>query len=120
MARGNYSRGSHMSGHFRSSPSRGPVRVRRWSGRVLELLERRELLSAYFVSWSAGNDDNAGTAAAPWRTLQHAANRVRAGDVITVRAGLYDGFQLTTDGTEAAPIRFLAEPGVTITRANPR
>lgn len=88
------------------------------NGPGIELLERRELLSAYYVSWSEGNDANAGTASAPWRTLQHAADSLAAGDVVTVRAGLYAGFQLTTDGTASAPIRFVAEPGVTIDRPN--
>src|ERR1039458_1932878 len=36
-----------------------------------------------------GNDANAGTQAAPFRTIQHAANLVQPGDVITVHAGVY-------------------------------
>ena len=36
-----------------------------------------------------GNDSNAGTRAAPLRTIQHAADLAQAGDVITVHAGVY-------------------------------
>lgn len=36
-----------------------------------------------------GNDANAGTPAAPLRTIQGAADRAQAGDVITVHAGTY-------------------------------
>ena len=43
----------------------------------------------YYVSTS-GNDNNAGTLAAPWRTIQHAANTVKAGDTVQVRAGTYN------------------------------
>lgn len=43
----------------------------------------------YYVSTS-GNDNNAGTLAAPWRTIQKAANTVHAGDTVLVRAGTYN------------------------------
>jgi hypothetical protein len=43
----------------------------------------------YYVSTS-GNDNNAGTLAAPWRTIQKAANTVQAGDTVQVRAGTYN------------------------------
>jgi alpha-N-arabinofuranosidase len=36
-----------------------------------------------------GKDTNPGTAAAPFRTIQHAANLAHPGDVITVHAGVY-------------------------------
>jgi parallel beta-helix repeat protein len=71
----------------------------------------------YFVS-PTGNDSAAGTSAAPWKTLQRAANVVNAGDRVTVRAGNYVGFDLTTSGTAAAPIEFDADPGVLINQRN--
>ena len=43
----------------------------------------------YYVS-TAGNDNNAGTLAAPWRTIQKAANTVHAGDTVQVGAGTYN------------------------------
>lgn len=61
-----------------------------------------------------GSNANPGTAAAPWATLQHAADRVAPGDRVVVRPGNYKGFYLDTSGTAAAPIEFFAEPGVLI------
>src|SRR6476619_7386432 len=84
----------------------------------LDALEPRRLLSGvtYYVSPSAGSDANLGTSAAPFATLQHAADRVGAGDTVVARAGTYAaGFVLGWDGpvagTAANPIRFLADPG---------
>ena len=44
--------------------------------------------SVYYVSTS-GLDTNPGTKAAPWRTIQHAASKAKAGDTVFVRAGVY-------------------------------
>jgi parallel beta-helix repeat protein len=87
----------------------------------VEALERRELLAGdlFFVS-PTGNDSAAGTEAAPWRTLQKAANAVTAGDTVTVQAGTYVGFDLRADGTAAEPITFSAQPGVVINQRNNR
>ena len=41
----------------------------------------------------------AGSAAAPWKTLQHAAEQVGPGDRVTVRPGNYAGFPSETSGT---------------------
>jgi len=45
--------------------------------------------STFYVSTS-GNDSNPGTQAAPWRTVQHAADTVRAGSIVNVRGGVYE------------------------------
>jgi hypothetical protein len=37
----------------------------------------------------AGNDLNPGSQAAPWRTVQHAAETARAGSTVNVRGGIY-------------------------------
>ena len=71
----------------------------------------------YFVS-STGSDTAAGSNAAPWKTLQQAANIVGPGDRVTVRTGSYVGFDLTRSGTAAAPIEFDADPGVLINQRN--
>ncbi|APW59888.1 DUF4082 domain-containing protein [Paludisphaera borealis] len=79
------------------------------------------MLSNFFVS-PTGSDTGAGTAAAPWKTLQHAADTVQAGDVVDVKAGSYAGFIMgwngPQSGTAAAPITFKAEPGATINARN--
>jgi hypothetical protein len=43
----------------------------------------------YYVSTS-GSDSNPGTLSQPWRTIQHAANSVHAGDTAEVEGGTYN------------------------------
>ena len=66
----------------------------------------------YYVS-TAGNDTNAGTLAAPWRTIQHAANSVHAGDTVQVESGTYNEIvTLTTSGNATQGyITFTNYPG---------
>ncbi len=68
---------------------------------------------------TTGNDGADGALTTPWRTLQRAANLVRAGDQVIVRPGHYAGFNLTTSGTATNPIVFSAEPGVIVDAPNP-
>jgi hypothetical protein len=44
--------------------------------------------SVFYVS-TTGNDANAGTQAAPWRTVQHGVDSVHAGGTVNVRGGVY-------------------------------
>ena len=76
-----------------------------------ERLEERLALATYYVS-NLGNDNGAGSSAAPWVTLQKAADTVVAGDTVIVRAGTYVGFDIRRDGTAASRITFSAEPGL--------
>ncbi|MBK9797853.1 MAG: right-handed parallel beta-helix repeat-containing protein [Holophagaceae bacterium] len=96
----------------------------------------------YYVDPS-GDDANDGSAAHPFRTLQHAADvvtqvavaggltvkvgnitsaRVSGPETVIVRAGSYAGFQLNWDtpvaGSASAPITFQADPGAVITSRN--
>lgn len=75
--------------------------------------------SAQYVVSPSGNDLAAGTAAAPWKTLQHAAEEVGPGDFVTVKPGNYAGFHLETSGAEGSPITFFGEPGVLVNQPNP-
>src|SRR4051812_48216775 len=86
-------------------------------GGLGERLENRDLMTAVFVS-PAGSDAGPGTTDQPWLTLQHAADLVAPGDVVTVRAGTYTGFQLSRIGTANAPITFHGEAGATISSRN--
>jgi hypothetical protein len=45
--------------------------------------------SSFYVS-ATGADSNPGTQTAPWRTVQHAADTVRAGSTVNVRGGVYE------------------------------
>lgn len=66
------------------------------------------------------SDANPGTEALPWRTLQHAADRLEPGDVLVVRAGSYQGFCALTGGTAESPITYWAEREEVILRETAR
>ncbi|MEX2188887.1 MAG: right-handed parallel beta-helix repeat-containing protein [Pirellulales bacterium] len=102
---------------WQNRPRRQPPRTgRRY---LVECLERRDLLAGdHFYVSPTGSNSAAGTAEAPWLTLQKAANTVSAGDTVTVRSGTYVGFDLRTDGTASDPITFSAEPGAVINQRN--
>ena len=74
-------------------------------------------VASLYVSPS-GSDSAAGTSSAPFKTIQKAANVARAGDVVSVAAGTYVGFQLTTSGTSSSRIVFRANGTVNITQAS--
>lgn len=53
------------------------------------------------------NDDNPGTAAAPFNTIGKAATVAAAGDTVAIRGGVYrESVSLETNGTADKPIRF--------------
>ena len=65
-----------------------------------------------------GSDDNPGTAEAPWRTIQHAADTAQPGDTVCVGSGDYSAegeLFFSNSGTAEAPITFAAAPGETVT-----
>ena len=45
--------------------------------------------NSFYVA-TTGDDANPGTQAAPWRTIQHAADTARAGSTVSVRGGVYE------------------------------
>jgi uncharacterized protein YjdB len=66
----------------------------------------------HYVDAAAGNDANAGTSAAPWRTLQHAADVTSPGDTVIVNDGVYTGggnvVTISRSGTAAGWLVFRA------------
>lgn len=67
----------------------------------------------HFVSLD-GDDSNAGTEEAPFRTLQHAISQVRRGEVIVVRGGVYHESSTITFQNNGLPdqiITLTAYPG---------
>lgn len=67
---------------------------------------------------ATGDDGAPGTEAAPWKTIQHAADRVNPGETVIVHVGTYAGFRVGAAGTQAAPIAFIADGVVTIDGAS--
>ena len=69
---------------------------------------------SYYVA-TTGSDDNSGSISAPWRTIQHAANTVLAGDTVYVRGGVYkEHVNIPVSGSLAAGYTtFQSYPGET-------
>ncbi|MCP4688768.1 MAG: DUF1565 domain-containing protein, partial [Desulfobacterales bacterium] len=67
----------------------------------------------YYASPS-GDDAASGSSTRPWRTLQHAADMVSAGDVLIIRSGEYAGFRAQSGGAAGAPITFRADAGASV------
>jgi hypothetical protein len=61
----------------------------------------------------SGSDSNAGTEAAPWRTIGHALTSLRAGDVLVVHGGTYIEHVSASlaAGTSSAPVLVRAAAG---------
>jgi hypothetical protein len=64
----------------------------------------------YYVDGISGTDSNPGTQALPWKTIQEAANSLRAGDTAIVNAGTYDErVAIRTSGRSGSLISFVAQ-----------
>ncbi|MGA8621785.1 MAG: Ig-like domain repeat protein [Candidatus Sulfotelmatobacter sp.] len=69
--------------------------------------------ATYYVS-TTGKNSNPGTIGAPWLTIQHAANTVKAGATVYVFGGVYhESVNFPASGTASAPITFRSYPGQT-------
>src|SRR5580693_6649463 len=70
--------------------------------------------SSFYVS-TTGDDSNPGTQTAPWRTVQHAADTVRAGTTVNVRGGVYEELvAIKTSGNATdGYVTFRSYPGET-------
>ncbi len=65
----------------------------------------------YYVATN-GNDNWAGSEESPWKTIQHAAQTVVAGDVVYIKAGTYnESVSVAHSGTSNSYIVFSAYPG---------
>ena len=75
----------------------------------------------YFVATN-GCDGADGSAARPWRTIQRAADVAKAGDIVTIRGGVYrEWVKPANAGRADAPITYRAAKGekVVVTGADP-
>jgi len=76
--------------------------------------------TSYYVSADSGSDSNPGTLAAPFQTIQQAADTAKSGDTIYIRGGTYEETVTPAgSGTSAQPIRYQAynDEDVTISGA---
>ncbi len=81
---------------------------------ALALLVSTTASAATWHVATTGDDAAAGTSTAPWLTIQHASDRVGAGDTVVIHAGSYRGFRVGASGTAAQPIVFSGDGHVTI------
>jgi len=75
--------------------------------------------ATYVVDRAAGNasDENAGSAAAPWKTIARAAaaRELEPGDTVLIRSGVYrEHVDIQVSGEEGKPITFAAAPGARV------
>ncbi len=93
----------------------------RFSAFVLVVAASTTPAATYYVATN-GNDADPGTLAQPWKTLQHAADRVAPGDTVEVRAGDFAGASFATSGTATRQIVVEAYAGESpsITADNPK
>lgn len=69
--------------------------------------------NAYYVA-PTGSDTNPGTSESPWRTIQHAADTLVAGETVYIRGGTYnEAVRPMNSGSAAGAITFSAYPGET-------
>ena len=68
--------------------------------------------ATYVVDQSKGDDQGAGTTAAPWKTISRGMAAAIAGDTILVKAGVYrESVSVTRSGEPDKPVTLKAVPG---------
>jgi parallel beta-helix repeat protein len=73
--------------------------------------------SIFFVDGASGSDNNEGSEARPWKTIQHANDKLQPGQTVLVRAGEYRRTdysviaEITKSGRPGAYITYKAYPG---------
>ncbi len=78
------------------------------------LIQNASIAETRYVSVS-GSDSAGGTIAAPWRTIQHAADLLKPGDKLLISAGTYrEQIVLKRGGTALQPISISAVPGARV------
>ncbi len=82
--------------------------------RRLPLASQRALANGptYFVDSAAGDDRNDGGRETPWKSVRHALGKIKAGDVLCLRGGVYyEQVALQHAGTQDRPITIRGYPG---------
>jgi len=87
-----------------------PVRASAAAAKLPPLLPRSRGKTFYVAT--SGSDSSPGTKQRPWKTIQHALNRLRPGQRALVRRGMYvQDHVIERSGTRTAPITVAAYPG---------
>jgi hypothetical protein len=97
----------------RLGPSGHRISVRRTALLLLFLATAAARAASYHVDagHAASSDSGVGSENSPWKTVQHAADSARAGDVIIVHPGHYgEVITVKSSGTPELPVTLLAVP----------
>jgi parallel beta-helix repeat protein len=81
---------------------------------LLILIATTAAQASTFHVATAGSDQNPGTSAQPWNTLQHAVDTVQPGDTILVEGGTYTGCRVGNSGRENAVCTVSADSGAAV------
>src|SRR5262245_8104973 len=67
---------------------------------------------ARFVDGAKGDDAGDGTKGKPWKTIRHAAAKLKPGETLYLRGGVYhEALTLTLQGKPGQPITIRSHPG---------
>ena len=78
---------------------------------IAAVLSAEAKTTTYFVALT-GSDSNAGTQKSPFRTIQHAADLMKPGQVCMIKGGRYrETVTLTQSGSSEQPLVFMAAGG---------
>ena len=67
---------------------------------------------AYFVDAKRGNDANPGSKEKPWKTVQHGITRLKLGETLYLRGGIYyENLGCKLNGHPEAPVTVRSYPG---------
>lgn len=81
---------------------------------ALACLTRPSGAESFYVSL-AGNDAASGTAATPWRTVQHGVDALKPGDTLLIGPGIYrELIHIKQSGTAQAPVTIASQPGARV------
>lgn len=91
------------------------IRVLTFTVFIMTCISSISFAATYYVA-TTGNDGNAGTSSAPFKTIQKGLNTVQPGDTCTIRGGTYnEALVLVQSGTSSAPITIQNYTGETVT-----
>jgi len=81
--------------------------LHRWLALTATLCLSHSLLASEYYVAPSGSDSANGSRGNPWKSIQHAATKVEAGDTVLVAPGEYQGVvTIKQSGTESSPIHF--------------
>lgn len=73
--------------------------------------------TSYYVDVNHGKDTYTGSAAHPWKTINHAASMVKPGSTVSIASGKYlisQNIHITRSGTKTSPIIFKGANGTVL------